>query len=90
MSILEDEIAFTTRAVKKNAKNVEGRLHLAKLLMKAGRTKEALEQLAAATQIDPARPLTYRLMAKIFRRMGREKDAARADDFAQSLEGKRK
>ena len=88
MSVLEDEIAFHVRGVKKNPESLEGRLALAQLMLKAGRAEEALKELRVAQQMDPGRSLTYHLLAKALRRLGRHEDAIRAEDFARKLHGK--
>ena len=85
MSRLRDQIDFFRQAVKKNPRNAEGRAALARLLLQAGRTEEALREALAARQLAPADPKAYRLLAAAFRRLGREADARRADEFAQRL-----
>lgn len=85
MSVLEDDIAFYTRSVTKNPENLDGRLFLAQLMLKAGRTEEAVTELLAAQQMNAGHSLTYDLLAKALRRLGREQDAIRAEELARKL-----
>ncbi len=85
LSRLRDRIDFYRRAVKKNPRNLEGRIALARLLLEAGRTEEALREVLAARQLAPRHAETYRLLGVAFRRLGREADAARAEDFVRRL-----
>ncbi len=89
LSPLQDRIDYFTRAVKKNARNLEVRLELATLQLEAGRNEDALEELLAARQIDPSHPATYRLLAEAFRRLGQRANAEAAAAFAGRLEGGR-
>jgi tetratricopeptide (TPR) repeat protein len=85
LSKLRDQIDFFTQAVKKNPGNREGRLELSRMLLEAGRTEEALQELLAARQLAPRDPATYRMLAEAFRRLGKDADAARAEEFARRL-----
>jgi tetratricopeptide (TPR) repeat protein len=85
LSRLHDQIDFHRRVVKKNPRNHEGRIALARLLLEAGRAEEALREILAARQLAARDAATYRLLAIAFRRLGRDADAARAEEFASRL-----
>jgi Flp pilus assembly protein TadD len=87
MSELRDDIDFNAQAVRKNPDNVAGRVHLASLYLRAGRTQEALTELLAARAMAPQEPRIYRAMATAYRRLGDEQNAARAEQFAARLGG---
>lgn len=87
MSELRDEIDFNAQAVRKNPDNVAGRVHLASLYLRAGRTQEALSELLAARAMAPQDPRIYREMATAYRRLGEEQNAVRAEQFAARLGG---
>lgn len=86
MSELRDEIDFNASAVRKNPDNIDGRLHLATLYLRAGRTQDALTGLMAARVIAPQDTRIYRSLATAYRRMGDENNALRAERFAASIE----
>ena len=86
MSALRDEIDFNAVAVRKNPKNIDGRLHLATLHLRAGRTQDALTGLLAARSIAPQDARIYRLLAEAFRGLGDETNSRRAEQFAIRLE----
>jgi len=86
MSELRDEIDFNAFAVQKNPNNIEGRLHLATLYLRAGRTQDALNGLLAARKLAPRDARIYRLLATAYRRIGDENNAVRAEQFATRLE----
>lgn len=86
LSPLQDQIDYFTRAVKKNARNLEVRLELATLQLRGGHNEDALEELLAARQIDPSHPATYRLLAEALRRLGQGANAEAAAAFAERLE----
>ena len=90
MSALEDEIEFHQRAVKKNPRALEGRVFLADLLLKSGRTEEAFQELLVARQIDRERPSIYLMMGQALRRMGRVEDAVQAESIARALGGRKR
>jgi tetratricopeptide (TPR) repeat protein len=85
LSRLRVQIDFFRQAVKKNPRNQEGRVALSRLLLEAGRTEEALLELLAARQLAPRDAETFLLLAVAFRRLGRDADAARAEEFARRL-----
>lgn len=87
MSELRDEIDFNAHAVRKNPDNVAGRMHLASLYLRAGRTQEALTELSAARALAPQDSRIYLAMATAYRRLGDEQNAARAEQFAARLGG---
>ncbi len=89
LSRLRDQIDFYRQAVKKNPRNHEGRIALARLLLDAGRGEEALREILAARQLAPRDPATYRLLGVAFRRLGKDADALRAEEFALRLESGR-
>ncbi len=86
MSALRDEIDFNTVAVRKNPDNVDGRIHLATLHLRAGRVQDALTGLLAARSFAPQDARIYRLLAEAFRGLGDETNARRAEQFANSIE----
>ncbi len=87
MSRLRDEIDFNAHAIRKNPDNVEGRLLLSDLYLKAGRLNDAMETLLAARRLAPQDARIYRKMAETFRGLGDENNAQRAERFANSIEG---
>ncbi len=85
MSALQDETDFLVRAVQKNPGNLDVRLAAAGKLLRLGRAGEAMEQLAAARRLEPARPEIYDLMAEALRRSGRDEEARQAAAVARRL-----
>ena len=85
MSELRDEIDFNAYAVRKNPENVDGKVHLASLYLRAGRSQDALQELMAARVLAPRDARIYRLLATAFRSLGDEKNALRAEQFAQNI-----
>ena len=86
MSALRDEIDFNASAVRKNPENIEGRLHLATLYLRAGRSRDALNGLMEARAVAPQDVRVYRLLADAFQQLGDVNNARRAEQFALSLE----
>ena len=87
MSELRDEIDFNAQAVRKNPGNIDGRIYLATLYLRAGRTQDALTGLLAARVLAPRDARIYRLLTTAYRRLGDENNAVRAERFADSIEG---
>ncbi|MBT8111993.1 MAG: tetratricopeptide repeat protein [Gammaproteobacteria bacterium] len=87
MSKLRDEIDFNEQAVRKNPDNIDGRLHLATLLLRAGRTQDALSALLAARVLAPRDARVYRTLATAYRGLGDENNAERAERFATMIGG---
>jgi len=87
MSKLGDEIDFNATAVRKNPGNIDGRLHLASLYKRAGRTHDALTELLAARVMAPRDGRIYRALAAAYRSLGDETNAQRAERFAASIGG---
>ena len=85
MSELRDEIDFNAYAVRKNPENIDGKVHLASLYLRAGRSQDALQELMAARVLAPRDARIYRLLATAFRNLGDEKNALRAEQFAQNI-----
>lgn len=86
MSKLRDEIDFTARAVRQNPDNINGRLFLADLYLRTGRTQEALTELLAARERAPRDARIYRSLGTAYRRLGDENRASRAERLANSIE----
>lgn len=89
MSAVQDEVDFLRQAVEKNPGNLEGRALLARKLLEIGKAEDALREALASRQLGPDRAATYRLMAEVFGRLGRQDDARRAVEFARRLEERR-
>jgi tetratricopeptide (TPR) repeat protein len=87
MSKLRDEIDFIAMAVRKNPGNIDGRIYLVTLYLRAGRTQDALTGLLATRVLAPRDARIYRLLATAYRRLGDENNAVRAERFADSIEG---
>ncbi len=87
MSELRDEIDFSAFAVRKNPDNIDGRLHLATLYLRAGRMQDALTGLLDARVLAPRDARIYRSLATAYRGLGDENNAVRAERFADSIEG---
>jgi len=87
MSKLRDEIDFNEHAVRKNPDNIDGRLHLATLYLRAGRTQDALSALLAARVLAPRDARVYRTLATAYRGLGDENNAQRAERFAAMIGG---
>ncbi|MBT8103247.1 MAG: tetratricopeptide repeat protein, partial [Gammaproteobacteria bacterium] len=87
MSKLRDEIDFNAQAVRKNPDNIDGRLHLATLYLRAGRTQDALSALLAARVLAPRDARIYRTLATAYRGLGDENNAQRAERFAAMIGG---
>ena len=88
MSKLRDEIDFNALAVRKNPENIEGRLLLASLYMRAGRVQDALTDLHEARVLAPRDARIYRSLAAAYRGLGDDNNALRAERFADSIGGK--
>jgi len=87
MSQLRDEIDFNAHAVRKNPDNIDGRLHLATLYLRAGRTQDALSALLEARVLAPRDARVYRTLATAYRGLGDENNAQRAERFAAMIGG---
>ncbi len=87
MSELRDEIDFNAQAVRKNPDNIEGRLYLASLYLRAGRSQDALGELLTTRTLAPRDPRVYRSLGAAYRRLGDEGNAQRAERYAASLGG---
>ncbi len=85
MSKLRDEIDFNEQAVRKNPDNIDGRLHLATLFLRAGRTQDALGALLTARVLAPRDARVYRTLATAYRGLGDENNAQRAERFAAMI-----
>jgi len=87
MSELRDEIDFTVLAVHKNPANIDGRLQLATLRLRAGQNRDALTGLLDARQLAPRDARIYRMLGTAYRRLGDDNSAIRAESFAASIGG---
>ncbi len=86
LSQLQDEIDFKRHAVERARDNAEARVEFARLLLRAGKIREAAEELQKAARIRPSAE-TFRWLAQAFRLQGRHGEAAQAQAYADRLTG---
>lgn len=72
----DEALAFAERAVARNPRNFEARFHRAKIHIKAGRPKLALEDLRVATKTEPFHLGALELLATVEGALGQSDRAA--------------
>lgn len=84
LAVLNERIEYTDTAVKINPRNAALRLELVKLLLEAGRARDAMGHLDQLRRTDPGSTV-FLQMSKALRMLGAREEADRAEETARQL-----